>query len=509
MPRSAPKRWLRRGGLALLAAWLGVMAWNTWKPLPAGVSVESGWTAVHEDEVQFLRDITSADAYGHPVVDQQIFDAAFALIDGARHFIVIDMFLFNAHRGADVSAPVQRALAAELTNALLARRLADPQLRILLITDPINDVYGGAPSPELAALRAAGVEVVVTDVDRLRDSNPLYSAAWRIGLRWWARARPGDWPDPFDAQSPGVSLGAWARLANFKANHRKVLLVGREDGSLAGLISSANAHDASSRHSNVALQVGGAVLVPLLESELAIARYSGWEGAPLPLARAGTVAREAGAVMGEAGTASGEANAPLGRARVLTESAIADAVVARLRTCVAGDAIDVAMFYLSDRKVLGALRDAATRGAAVRVLLDPNKDAFGRQKNGIPNRPVATELVAATDGAIRLRWYRTHGEQFHVKLLAIRGRDDFWLTLGSANFTRRNLRDYNLEANLAVELPRESPLELAVLEWFDGLWTNLAPAGIEYTAEYGTYADPRQLHYWGYRVMEATGLSTF
>lgn len=495
MPRSARKRWLRGFCGALLVAWLGVMAWNTWKPLPDGVTVESGWTDLHEGDARFLRDVTAADAYGHPIVDQQIFDAAFALIAGARHFIVIDMFLFNSGRGADVAAPVHRALASELTNALLARRRGDPQLRIVFITDPINDVYGGAPSPELQALRAAGVEVVVTDLDRLRDSNPLYSSAWRIALRWWADGRPGGWPDPFDAQGPGVSMGAWARLANFKANHRKVLIVGREDGALAGLITSANAHDASSRHSNVALAVSGALLEPLLESELAIARYSGWDGEPLPVRVAGTIARESAP--------------PTGRARVLTESAIADAVVARLQTCVAGDAIDVAMFYLSDRKVLGALRDAATRGAAVRVLLDPNKDAFGRQKNGIPNRPVATELVAATDGAIRLRWYRTHGEQFHVKLLAIRGRDDFWLTLGSANFTRRNVRDYNLEANIAVETPRESALELAVLEWFEELWTNRASAGVEYTAEYGAYADPSQLHYWGYRVMEATGLSTF
>ncbi|HNR21949.1 MAG TPA: phospholipase D-like domain-containing protein [Steroidobacteraceae bacterium] len=503
MPPSARKRWLRWTGGALLAVWLGVMAWNTWKPLPEGVTVESGWSPLQEGDVQFLRDITAADAYGHPIVDQQIFEAVFELIAEARHFILIDMFLFNAHRGADVAAPVHRTLAAELTNALLERRRADPGLRIVFITDPINDVYGGAPSPELQTLRDAGVEVVVTDLDRLRDSNPLYSAFWRIALRWWARGQPGTWPDPFDAQGPGVSMGAWARLVNFKANHRKVLIVGREDGTLAGIVTSANAHDASSSHSNVALRISGPVLEPLIASELAIARYSGWEGDPLPVpGTAPTAATE---------TASATPSSPSlpGRARMLTESAIADAVVARLQTCVAGDAIDVAMFYLSDRRVLGALRDAATRGAAVRVLLDPNKDAFGRQKNGIPNRPVATELVAATDGAIRLRWYRTHGEQFHVKLLAIRGRDDFWLTLGSANFTRRNVRDYNLEANIAIELPRDSALELAVLEWFDGLWMNRAPAGVEYTAEYGTYADPRQIRYWGYRVMEATGLSTF
>lgn len=505
MPRSARKRVLRWIGGALLGAWLGVIAWQTLKPLPPGVVVESGWTALHDGDAQFLRDITAADAYGHPLVDQQIFDAAFALIAEAQHFIVLDMFLFNAHRGAGAAAPVHRALSSELTAALLERRSTSPQLRILFVTDPINDIYGAMPSPELAALRAAGVEVVETDLDRLRDSNPLYSAFWRLAIAWWAHGAPGDWPNPFDSGAHGVSFGTWARLVNFKANHRKVLIVDRDDGTLAGLVTSANPHDASSLHSNVGLRIQGEALAPLLESELAIARFSGWAGPPLPLPlslpQAGSHA--------DAAATTGDPRASAGRIRIYTEEGIADAVVARLQACAAGDTIDIAMFYLSDRPVLRALRDAAARGAAVRVLLDPNKDAFGRQKSGIPNRPVATELVSATDGAIRVRWYRTHGEQFHVKLLAIRGRDSFWATLGSANFTRRNIRDYNLEANVAVETPRDSPLEQAIEEWFDGLWSNRAPAGVEYTAEYGAYADPGQLNYWGYRVMEATGLSTF
>ncbi len=62
---------------------------------------------------------------------------------------------------------------------------------------------------------------------------------------------------------------------------------------------------------------------------------------------------------------------------------------------------------------------------------------------------------------------------------------------------------------MIVETPRESPLEAAVLDWFDGLWTNRAPAGVEYTADFGAYADPGQLNYWGYRFMEATGISMF
>ncbi len=85
-----------------------------------------------------------------------------------------------------------------------------------------------------------------------------------------------------------------------------------------------------------------------------------------------------------------------------------------------------------------------------------------------------------------------------------------WLTLGSANFTRRNLADYNLEANVAVELLARLRRSAAqVLEYFDTLWSNRAPLGIEYTADYGVYADPAPSRYWLYRFMESTGLSTF
>ncbi len=51
------------------------------------------------------------------------------------------------------------------------------------------------------------------------------------------------------------------------------------------------------------------------------------------------------------------------------------------------------MFYLSERQIIKALIAAQQRGVQVRVLLDPNKDAFGREKNGIPNRQVAAELT--------------------------------------------------------------------------------------------------------------------
>ena len=80
---------------------------------------------------------------------------------------------------------------------------------------------------------------------------------------------------------------------------------------------------------------------------------------------------------------------------------------------------------------------------------------------------------------------------------------------GSAQLTRRDLDDYNLEAAAAIELSREAPLAQQVLEYFGTLWANRAAAGIEYTADFAVYADPAQTDYWLYRLMEASGLSAF
>ena len=99
----------------------------------------------------------------------------FRIVDEARSFIVADFFLLNEHMGAAGGA--HRPLSRELVERLIARKQAVPSLSVLLLTDPINDVYGGAPSPALAELRKAGIEVVVTDLESLRDSNPAVLVA--------------------------------------------------------------------------------------------------------------------------------------------------------------------------------------------------------------------------------------------------------------------------------------------------------------------------------------------
>jgi HKD family nuclease len=514
VPATRRSRVWRRAALwTFVALWIATAYWQTNKTLPPGAHVDSAWHPITPLDASFIADITSADAYGRRNSSQAIFDQLLGVIRSAHKFIVLDYFLFNSQLGTPAgAAPAFRQISGELRDALIERRRQLPQLQVLFITDPINEVYGGLTSRDLRLLRAAGVEVAVTNLDVLRDSNFMYSSLWRLGIKWWsgsdrpAGARPGDsageasgWlPNPLDESAAAISFGAWARLLNFKANHRKLIIADDGGEGLVAIVGSANVHDASSAHSNVALKVTGAAIRPLLESELAIARFSGWNG-------------HFGAAPAEAAPAEADPPAQTGggRVKVLTEGGIRTELLRRLDTAGRGDNIDIAMFYVSDRGVIESLLAASHRGASVRLILDPNKDAFGHAKSGIPNQPVASELVAASDGAIHVRWYRTHGEQFHTKLVMVYSPELFWLTVGSANLTRRNLADYNLEANLAIELPRSSRLAQQTVDYFETLWSNRATLGIEYTADFGYYADPSQLHYWLYRVMEGTGVSTF
>jgi PLD-like domain len=483
--------------------WLSIAGWHALKPLPAGLHVLGAPAVVETTALQFITDQTSANFYGQRTTQPNIHLATLELVRNARDFLVLDYFLFNEQGGpagkleyADGIRPV----AKELRDALLALRESQPALPILVMVDPINSSYRRGPPPELVLLSRAGIDVVMTDLTQLRDSNPLYSATWRMALGWWLKpTNRGAFGNPLDANGPTLSFGALSRIPHFKANHRKLALTGDGQGSLVGIVSSGNPHDASSAHSNVALRLAGEALRPLLVSELAIADWSGWRGgARFQPFRAAP----------DAATPTAAPAADATRAWVLTEGAIRDSLVATLESTGPGDSVDIAQFYFSERRVIEALIAASRRGAAVRVILDPNKDAFGFEKSGLPNREVASELIAASDGGIKLRWYRTHGEQFHSKLAAVRRGGRLWLLLGSANFTRRNLGDFNLEADVAVDAPANGKLAATVSAWFETVWSN-RPGASEYTADADVWAEPSQGRYWLYRFMEATGISTF
>ncbi|MBN2449369.1 MAG: phospholipase [Lentisphaeria bacterium] len=447
--------------------------------MPAGVNVHGPVRPAAE--VTFRQDITYLDGSGTRRSDQTIFDTVFDLIARAQTLVLADMFLFNDWGDRD-TAP-HRRLSAELTDALVRKKTESPQCRVVLITDPINTLYEGVRAPQLERLRAAGVTVVMTDLNRLRDSTPVYSTWWRILIRPFGNSTGGVLPNPFG--SSGLSLRTYLRMLNLKANHRKAL-VADPDGVLTGLVTSANPHDASSAHGNVALCFTGPAVHDLLEAELAVAALS---RCPLDLS---------------VPVSPPPVDSPV-TVQVTTERAIKDAVLDMLRRADAGDEVDLVMFYISDRLVLRELRQALYRGAALRVVLDPNKDAFGMEKSGVPNRPVGRELQQA---GVPVRWYDTHGEQCHTKMLLVRyasGRAE--LILGSANFTGRNLNNLNLEADVVVRGPAETEALAAAKRYVDDIWENRH--GRTCTVEYEAYRDPSPIRHWQYLLMEWSGISTF
>jgi HKD family nuclease len=139
-------------------------------------------------------------------------------------------------------------------------------------------------------------------------------------------------------------------------------------------------------------------------------------------------------------------------------------------------------------------------------VLDPNKDAFGYEKNGIPNRQTGYELIRRSAQKIQLRWYDTHGEQFHSKLFVLQSGGKMTVILGSANLTRRNLDNFNLELDIQLVIDTDTEIARSIVDYFNRIWVN--ENGI-YTLEKEAYEDDSFGKRALYRIQERFGLSTF
>ena len=253
------------------------------------------------------------------------------------------------------------------------------------------------------------------------------------------------------------------------------------------LVTSANPHDGSSQHSNIALKVEGNLAKDIIKSERKIVELSG-----------GTLIEPT--ILTEEDTYQDI------EVELITDSAIKDKVVAILKGTEEGDSVDLLMFYFADRDIFREFVAAAKRNVAIRIILDPNKDAFGRQKNGIPNREIADSLIKNSNGKIRVKWCDTHGEQCHGKMLVVSSKDTYKLLLGSANYTRRNVGGYNLETNVLVSGDYSYGAWFDTSTYFNDLWNN---EYFVFSTSYETYKDESKLKKIISWIMENTGLGTF
>lgn len=455
------KQWSTRkrivfGSLAaFMLLYIAVILWHTYKPLPDGVSYAG---EIHRtNEIEMFTDLTYAeDREGTGMQSElEIFDEVYRMIDEAEDFIVLDFFLFDPYTDQNVEFP---DIVQSLTAHLLLKKQEHPEMPIVFITDPINTGYGSYTNEWLEKMEAADIKVVYTNLDRLRDSTPIYSGLYRLFFQWADFERDGWIPNAMASQMDDMKLSSYLKLMNIKANHRKVVITEKE-----GLITSSNPHNASGLHGNVAFKVSGPILNDMLEAEEAVLQFSG--GGELP-----------------------RVNVPKGEGeyqiQYLTESKILDALLRDLESAKKGDAIWMGMFYLAKRDILSALVEAAERGVEVKLILDPNANAFGNKKTGLPNRPVVNELLEDSENRIEVRWYNTVVGQYHSKLIYIKGHEESVIYNGAANLTERALDNYNLEADLKIIAPHNSGLVTEMDDYFKRLWTN---DGAMYTLDTDAY----------------------
>ena len=448
--------------LLVLLVWLSVVLWNTAKPLPPGTHIVSQTARLSEADVEFLYESPqhrdSAQREESPQPEESLrHDEPPQTQDSPRRQGPSAEELAAADHAEQLIVVDRSPVSTELARHLLARKRQRPNLKIVAVTDPGNEAFGGSAPSTLASLEEAGAIVARVRLDRLRDSNPLYSGLWRLVFGWWS--------DPFDEGPGEPTLSAWSRMRNFKADQRQLVVA--DDGA-GGWVASLGPSGAAG------LVLHGSLARAMIAGELQIAAWS-TEDDRLP-----SSPRMEGRGVGSID------------ARFLTEGAIEGALLDAMAAAGNGDQICMAVQNLSDRRLIAAMAQAAARGAHLQVLL---------ARDPMPNQAVAGELLAEAGGRIEIRWYPAGYAVPHSGLLLVRHGADMWMNWGSADFTRRNLGDLNLEAAVELRMPVRSAPARAAAEYFAEQWsTASADAG---------FAPASITAYWRYRLAEATGLSSF
>lgn len=455
---------------------VGIGVFNRFKALPEGLSFESD---VHyTDDVTFLKDLTYEQDNGEVTSEQEIFKEAIAMIQEAKEVIVVDMFLFNSYTDQDRDFP---NVSGALTEALIEQKKRYPNLQVVFITDPINTGYHSYDEKHLQLLQEHHIEVVITNLSELRDSNKIYTSVWRLLFQPLGQKGTGWLPNPFAKEAPKFTLRSYLELFNVKANHRKVLITDTD-----ALVASANPHDESGFASNIAFKVSGDIVADIAKAEQAVINYSGGKTqVHLPdkqSSKKGEIA-----------------------VQYLTEGKILKHLLQEINETRKEDTIWIGMFYIANRGVIDALHDATERGVSVRLILDPNKVAFGNQKTGLPNVPIASELQKNKE--ISIRWYDTDEDQYHTKLLYIKKQEESVILGGSSNYTTRNLDDLNLESDLKIIAKPNAAVMQDVDRYFERLWNNEDGLfTVDYETNEVTLTPLLKAIYW---IQKLTGLTTY
>jgi hypothetical protein len=256
-------------------------------------------------------------------------------------------------------------------------------------------------------------------------------------------------------------------------NHKK-LIIADNNNQIVSLITSANPHDKSSPNPNTGFIIKEKIWKDIYESEIKDAKINN----PQIQSYINNFQEKP------------TNNTKTIKVQYLADNGLMTSLYKKLDKIEKGDIANIAMFYLSDKKTINSLTQASNRGATINLILDTNDYFFSQQKFGIPNKPVANQLIKKSNNKINIRWYKPHGEQFHTKFISIQNKTHTTILSGSSNLVKNNIRLYNLQSDIKIIAPNNSTIIQQTNDYFNKMWNNKNNI---YTSDYQDYSSNSKL----------------
>ena len=525
----------------------GIMAFtvscSTIKNPPLGINYES---PIRETEnAEFHYDLTYLDKDGNIQYDRNLWDATLKVVDNAKDYLIIEMFLFNDLYNKDKEHFPE--FAKEYTERLVKKQQENPNLKVYILADENNNFYGAFEHPFITSMKNTGINVIVVDIFKLKDTFPWYSPFWRTFIKPMGNPQNKGWITNFYGDMwPKLTIRNLLRALNVKADHKKVFLNEKE-----AVVSSANIHDPSYFHENIAIYTDGPIVKDVLHDLQLIAKFSDSEinvdgsnketkskiEMDLPdktkirkdTMNIGNLEDKKNDMIhleenindfqknekGEKESLSlnsgkneiTDTEGKTYKIQYLSEGAIGKYLDADIDSLKSGDELLMGMYFLADKGIIDRLIKAANRGVKIRMIFDRSRDAFGMSTNGLPNKPVSKKLKKKTKGKIEIKWYFTNNEQYHTKITLMKKTDgSVIINAGSANLIKKNIRGYIMDSNFRILTTQDSKISKDVYTYFDRLWEN--KDGL-FTINFDDEPTTSGFSDFMYKILDATQLGSF
>ena len=516
---------------------------STIKNPPLGINYES---PIRETEnAEFHYDLTYLDKDGNIQYDRNLWDATFKVVDNAKDYLIIEMFLFNDLYNKDKEHFPE--FAKEYTERLVKKQKENPNLKVYILADENNNFYGAFEHPFITSMKNAGINVIIVDIFKLKDTFPWYSPIWRTFIKPMGNPQNKGWITNFYGDMwPKLTIRNLLRALNVKADHKKVFLNEKEV-----VVSSANIHDPSYFHENIAIYTDGPIVKDVLHDLQLVAKFSDSEinvddsnketksKIEMDLADKTKIKKDTMNIWNlenknndmihlEENISDSQKNekdekesfslnsgkneitdteGKTYKIQYLSEGAIGKYLDADIDSLKSGDELLMGMYFLADRGVIDRLIKAANRGVKIRMIFDRSRDAFGMSTNGLPNKPVSKKLKKKTKGKIEIKWYFTNNEQYHTKITLMKKTDgSVIINAGSANLIKKNIRGYIMDSNFRILTTQDSKISKDVYTYFDRLWEN--KDGL-FTINFDDEPTTSGFSDFMYKILDATQLGSF